>query len=670
MFNHLSNNHIELIIERLNVKEVKEPGPTICLNMIVKNESRIIKRLLDSVISIIDTYCICDTGSTDNTTEIIEQYFAEQNMSGKIIHHEFVNFEVDRNIALKAAEDMADYVLLIDADMVLQIEPEFLKADLNCPVYTLLQMSSLSYYNARIVSTKIGATYSGTTHECINIPDKNNEQRLTTLKIMDIGDGGCKANKFTRDVDLLLKGLEANPNNIRYNFYLANSYADTGDYKNALKYYEAHAKIVTWNEEEFYNYYRQGKCYQHICEHDKMTIAWMKAWSVRPTRVESLYELLHYHRCRSEWNMCKLYYEMARSIVYPKDDILFVHKDIYEHKLLYEYSIFAYYIGEKDLVYRSIATLMSIPNVYELDNLFHNYKFYYPLLKAIKCIKIKESFSRIINGETYNFRSSTPSIVSYRNEYIMNLRFVNYNITANGTYEWVKNIITINKYIKLEASLDFKHENMIELESTILDRQYEGIEDIKLMSYNDEIYFTGTSFKTNNKIGIVGGKYNCRDIFEFTKDNEAGCEKNWVYLPDATRMIYKWSPLQIGELVDNRLVNITEKPMPNVFSWARGSTNAFKYNSEIWFIVHLVYQHDGEPRIYYHMFVKFDLEMNLLDYSVPLKFSNQPIEYCCGLIVEDDRVIVTHSVWDRVSYIKCYDKKYVESFFNEINEMK
>ena len=45
---------------------------TLCLNMIVKNESKIITRLFDSVIGIIDTYCICDTGSTDNTCEIID----------------------------------------------------------------------------------------------------------------------------------------------------------------------------------------------------------------------------------------------------------------------------------------------------------------------------------------------------------------------------------------------------------------------------------------------------------------------------------------------------------------------------------------------------------------------------------------------------------------------
>lgn len=39
-----------------------------------KNESKIITRLLESVLPIIDYYCICDTGSTDNTIELIETF--------------------------------------------------------------------------------------------------------------------------------------------------------------------------------------------------------------------------------------------------------------------------------------------------------------------------------------------------------------------------------------------------------------------------------------------------------------------------------------------------------------------------------------------------------------------------------------------------------------------
>ena len=68
-------------------------NPTLCLNMIVKNESKIITRLLESVLPIIDCYCICDTGSTDNTIEIIETYFQSKNITGIIVYEQFVNFD-------------------------------------------------------------------------------------------------------------------------------------------------------------------------------------------------------------------------------------------------------------------------------------------------------------------------------------------------------------------------------------------------------------------------------------------------------------------------------------------------------------------------------------------------------------------------------------------------
>ena len=95
--------------------------PILCLNMIVKNESKIITRLFDSVVPIIDCYCICDTGSTDNTIEIIENYFKEKNISGKIIQEQFQDFAYNRNFALQKCEGMSEYILFLDADMQLII---------------------------------------------------------------------------------------------------------------------------------------------------------------------------------------------------------------------------------------------------------------------------------------------------------------------------------------------------------------------------------------------------------------------------------------------------------------------------------------------------------------------------------------------------------------------
>ena len=59
------------------------PANTLCLNMIVKNESKIITRLLESVADIIDQYCICDPGSTDNPVDLIRAFFKEKGIPGK-----------------------------------------------------------------------------------------------------------------------------------------------------------------------------------------------------------------------------------------------------------------------------------------------------------------------------------------------------------------------------------------------------------------------------------------------------------------------------------------------------------------------------------------------------------------------------------------------------------
>ena len=105
------------------------------------------------------------------------------------------------------------------------------------------------------------------------------------------------------------------------------------------------------------------------------------------------------------------------------------------------------------------------------------------------------------------------------------------------------------------------------------------------------------------------------------------------------------------------------KDMPHIFSHARGSTNGCMFEDEIWFVVHLVHKYDGEPRFYYHMIVKFDLDMNLINYTSPFKFTSEPIEYCCGIVVEKDRIIISHSIWDRESYIKVYEKSSIKSYF-------
>ena len=173
----------------------------ICLNMIVKNESEIITRLLKSVERLIDSYCICDTGSTDNTIEIIENFFQEKNIKGRIVREPFRDFGYNRTFALQKCCDLpnVDYILLLDADMVLEIDEtmdihEF-KQGLSKDAYSLYQGSpSFLYKNIRLVKNQKGLSYWGVTHEYLNLP-KNSTSIIIEkhqIFIKDVGDGGAK----------------------------------------------------------------------------------------------------------------------------------------------------------------------------------------------------------------------------------------------------------------------------------------------------------------------------------------------------------------------------------------------------------------------------------------------------------------------------------------------
>ena len=64
----------------------------LCLTMIVKNESKIIERCLNSIKDIVDCISICDTGSTDNTKTVIEEFMKKHQIPGKVHEHQVEKF--------------------------------------------------------------------------------------------------------------------------------------------------------------------------------------------------------------------------------------------------------------------------------------------------------------------------------------------------------------------------------------------------------------------------------------------------------------------------------------------------------------------------------------------------------------------------------------------------
>ena len=96
---------------------------TLCLNMIVKNEAPVITRCLASVRPLIDYWVIVDTGSTDGTQDKIRAFMTD--LPGKLHERPWRDFAHNRTEALELARPHGEYVLIIDADDVLEFEPQF-----------------------------------------------------------------------------------------------------------------------------------------------------------------------------------------------------------------------------------------------------------------------------------------------------------------------------------------------------------------------------------------------------------------------------------------------------------------------------------------------------------------------------------------------------------------
>ena len=671
--------------------------PTLCLNMIDKNESKIIKRLFDSVISIIDSYCICDTGSTDNTIEIIQIYFKEKGIPGKIVNEPFKNFCYNRNFALQACIGLSDYVLFLDADMILEVN-HFDKLILNTgESFNILQGNESFYYeNLRIVKNNGLFKYVGVTHEYIDKPSNNPTIGLDKkdIFIKDIGDGGAKNDKFERDIRLLLDGIKQEPNNVRYYFYLANSYYDLGRFGEAINVYKKRIELGGWKEEVWYSYYRIGLCYKFMNKFADALFCWLEGYDYYPERLEGIYEIIKHYRINSKHKLCLKFYNLAKEILDKNENrysYLFLHNDIYLYKIYYEYTIFAGYNNITNIDKEIITIFNNSSDTPELDNILSNMKFYKQILQKKSLFNADSNINYLINGENIQFTSSSSCLIKKDNNdgYLSNIRYVNYYIEGNGIYKnCEKHIITVNKFVEFDNNFNIIKEELMDL---VFDgRLYIGIEDVKIYydKYKDKLLYIGTGYHSNNQIGIVSGEYNKNENkFEINElkqtFNTTLCEKNWIFVDykNETHIIYDWYPLRICKLENNNINVIDTKTTPKIFSRVRGSTCGYVYDkkvgqnengnikidiveSEIWFINHIVSYET--PRHYYHIISVFDSNMNLLRYSAPFKFEGEPIEYCLSIVVEDEKVLINYSVWDRTTKIGVYDKNYIDSLLQYI----
>lgn len=328
----------------------------ICLNMIVKNESKIIERCLNSVKDHVDCISICDTGSTDNTIELIENFLRVNQIPGQVHRQTWVNFGHNRTLSAEAARKTLEelnfplsetYLLLLDADMVLEVDPLFKNNRLTAGAYHVLQYHDYSsHYNIRLIQSSMPWECLGATHEYWSCKKPVQIMLLDSIMIDDRNDGGCKADKFERDVMLLTQTLLEKPNDPRSTFYLAQSYFGLEKYKEAFKWYKARIALGDWKEEAWYSMLMIGFIYENLGSWNHALSWYLKAYDYNPARAEPFQKIATYYRKIGQNHLAYLFAKKGSSIPLPKDQVLFIWNCVYDYQFDEEISIAAYYIPE------------------------------------------------------------------------------------------------------------------------------------------------------------------------------------------------------------------------------------------------------------------------------------------------------------------------------------
>jgi len=434
---------MELIIKE-NTNSIS--NPTICLNMIVKNEAAIIVDTLKNLCQHINFayWVIADTGSTDNTKELIRNFFEERFIPGELVEHEWKDFAHNRSKSMACAFNKTDYVLIFDADD--RIVGDFkLPVPFNKELYDLKLGKGFEWVRPLLLSNKQKWYFKGVTHEFLWAPNLATISRavLQGDYYIEPGTFGCRSknpNKYYDDAIVLKNAFEteqSNPNGDaslvnRYAFYCAQSYKDAGKehYPESIHWYKKVLELNNWTQEKYYSCLKLGELYIHCNDMDNALKYLLKSSEYDNDRIEGIVDAMEILRLKGENMMVNMLYHKYKKYRQPSEFMnenkLFVTTHKYNDYIEFINSVCAFYTDDKESGYECCKQIISnnkiTPDIIEVTK--RNMVFYEEYMnnkkekalekeKAKPVVTMKEIHSNSIKNTSQpknNIRLHLPAI--------------------------------------------------------------------------------------------------------------------------------------------------------------------------------------------------------------------------------------------------------------------
>ena len=361
--------------------------PLIAIALMVKNEAISIESTLSSLLSAGIRDCfVLDTGSTDNTIALAKAFFKQHQINGHVAQEPFVDFSTSRNRTLELAELHFQHIPLPDAEWHLHHANALLdfceqEKHRDTSLYSLtIKMNETQFTTARLFRTASRIRFKGVVHEVPEACARTKVPSPTYFEVNATQQGVEKSrHRWQQDLLLLTKAYEANPNDPRNTFYLAQTYQCLNDVDNAYRFYQHREKLQGWDEENFITLIRLGSLATQVKQINSLS-GWaiamdyfLKAFSLRPHRIEPLVKIAD-HYWPDNIQTCYLFASYAYDKPYPDNDLLFIDKEMYEYTRYEIMSRCAWHVGNYALGEK--ATELALAARPGTEHLLNNLKLY------------------------------------------------------------------------------------------------------------------------------------------------------------------------------------------------------------------------------------------------------------------------------------------------------
>jgi len=383
--------------KRLLEKDMTEI-PLVVVVLMVKNEASSIQATLASYHEGgLRHFFVFDTGSTDDTVSLTQDFFKQHSSVAHIEEEPFIDFSQSRNRALALAESTfpnAVFFIMPDAEWYLQHPKRLLafcekEQHQDTPLYIInTKMNETEFTTARLFRAKRQIRFEGVVHE---VPDT-----LATVKVPDpvrfdvisTEQGVAKSTqRWEQDLILLTQEFEKNPQHSRTAFYLGQTYECLGRKEEAFQIYQHRATLNGWDEENFTTFLRLGYLADLLSQQDSSKFNWdlaanyyLNAFALRPHRIEPLVKLAE-HYWPDNAAACYLYIKHTYDLPYPHQDQLFIERRMYDYDRYEIMSRCAWYLGDYEL--GKDATLKALVARPDTPHLLRNLGLYQQKLETI-----------------------------------------------------------------------------------------------------------------------------------------------------------------------------------------------------------------------------------------------------------------------------------------------